>query len=244
MPKRDSDPELWNRDWFMSLTGQQQLFVFYLHDHCDCAGIWQPAFKRFETVSGFRINQQDFIAAVNSDGHIRLVVLQSPTRGTLWWLTGFIEDQCRTRFINSVDNYHKGIIKQLENNQVPYKSYGYEYDPLRSLKGHKERGRGECISSDSSSEVLSSGSGIGIKGGTGGGSEGNAVPPRIEDVRAYCAERKNSVNVDAWWAHYESNGWMVGKNRMKSWRGAVRTWEQNHFKPKGSEINERLPNLN
>ena len=25
---------------------------------------------------------------------------------------------------------------------------------------------------------------------------------------------------------YESKGWMIGKNRMKDWKAAVRTWEK------------------
>lgn len=51
-------------------------------------------------------------------------------------------------------------------------------------------------------------------------------PPTHAEVSAYCRERMNAVNVDAFMSFYESNGWMVGKNRMKDWRAAVRTWEQ------------------
>ena len=55
------------------------------------------------------------------------------------------------------------------------------------------------------------------------------IPPTIEEVKEYCKERKNSVNVVQWMAHYESNGWLVGKNKMKDWRAAVRTWEHSQF---------------
>lgn len=51
------------------------------------------------------------------------------------------------------------------------------------------------------------------------------VPPSLEEVRAYCHERQNGVDPQRWLDHYQSNGWMVGKNRMKDWRAAVRTWE-------------------
>lgn len=51
--------------------------------------------------------------------------------------------------------------------------------------------------------------------------------PTVEDVRAYCLERKNSVDPEAWMAHYEANGWKIGRNPMKDWRAAVRTWERN-----------------
>lgn len=53
--------------------------------------------------------------------------------------------------------------------------------------------------------------------------------PTIEEVRVYCAERKNGVDVDKWFDHYSSNGWMVGRVPMKDWKAAVRTWERNGF---------------
>lgn len=52
------------------------------------------------------------------------------------------------------------------------------------------------------------------------------MPPTESEVEAYCRERGNAVNAEAFIAYYESNGWMIGKNRMKDWKAAVRTWEQ------------------
>lgn len=52
------------------------------------------------------------------------------------------------------------------------------------------------------------------------------VRPTVEEVRAYCDERHNNVNPEAFIDFYESKGWMVGKNHMKDWRAAVRTWEK------------------
>ena len=52
------------------------------------------------------------------------------------------------------------------------------------------------------------------------------VKPSLEDVAAYCRERRNSVSAEAFMAFYESNGWKVGRNPMKDWKAAVRTWEQ------------------
>jgi hypothetical protein len=55
------------------------------------------------------------------------------------------------------------------------------------------------------------------------------VPPTLEEVRAYCAERKNNVDAERFIDYYTSNGWQVGKNKMKDWKAAVRTWERNGF---------------
>lgn len=52
------------------------------------------------------------------------------------------------------------------------------------------------------------------------------APPTADEVRAYCSERGYSVNADRFVAFYESNGWRVGKNPMKDWKAAVRTWAQ------------------
>ena len=52
------------------------------------------------------------------------------------------------------------------------------------------------------------------------------VPPTVEEVRDYCLERDNHVNPDAFVDFYTSKGWMVGKNKMKDWKAAVRTWEK------------------
>ena len=55
------------------------------------------------------------------------------------------------------------------------------------------------------------------------------VPPTVEEVRAYCQERGNKVDPQAFVDHYTSNGWMVGKNKMKSWKAAVGTWERSSW---------------
>lgn len=52
------------------------------------------------------------------------------------------------------------------------------------------------------------------------------VPPTVDEVRDYCQSRGNSVNPQRFVDYYSSNGWMVGKNKMKDWKAAVRTWEQ------------------
>jgi uncharacterized protein YdaU (DUF1376 family) len=48
----------------------------------------------------------------------------------------------------------------------------------------------------------------------------------IEKITEYCKERNNKVDPEAFFNFYESKGWMIGKNKMKDWRAAVRTWEK------------------
>lgn len=50
------------------------------------------------------------------------------------------------------------------------------------------------------------------------------IPPSIEDIKAYCEEKGYKLDYDRFIDYYTSNGWMVGKNRMKDWRACVRNW--------------------
>ena len=52
------------------------------------------------------------------------------------------------------------------------------------------------------------------------------VKPTVEQVKAYCQERKNLVDANRFVDYYEANGWKVGRNSMKDWKAAVRTWER------------------
>jgi hypothetical protein len=60
--------------------------------------------------------------------------------------------------------------------------------------------------------------------------------PTVKEVEAYCQERGNSVDAQAFMDHYDSNGWKVGKNPMKSWQAAVRTWERSDLSKKKQEV--------
>lgn len=52
------------------------------------------------------------------------------------------------------------------------------------------------------------------------------IPPTVDDVREYCLSRNNGIDPEEFVNFYESKGWMIGKNHMKSWQAAVRTWER------------------
>lgn len=53
------------------------------------------------------------------------------------------------------------------------------------------------------------------------------TPPTVTEVSEYCRERNNNVDPQRWHDFYESKNWYVGKNKMKNWKAAVRTWEGN-----------------
>lgn len=68
------------------------------------------------------------------------------------------------------------------------------------------------------------------------------VKPSFDDVLDYCKERNNQVDVERFIDYYEANGWRVGKNPMRDWKAAVRTWERNNYG--GTNINAKSATTN
>lgn len=66
-----------------------------------------------------------------------------------------------------------------------------------------------------------------------GGKSTRFTPPTLKEVTDYCTERGNNVDAERFINFYSSKGWMVGKNKMKDWKAAVRSWENKE--PKKSE---------
>ena len=68
--------------------------------------------------------------------------------------------------------------------------------------------------------------------------------PSISDIKQYCMERNNNVNAEHFFDYYESNGWKVGKNSMKDWKAAVRTWERSEYRKPNSKKNSKEDAIN
>jgi hypothetical protein len=63
----------------------------------------------------------------------------------------------------------------------------------------------------------------------------HTIPPSLLEVKTYCQERGNSIDPEKFVDYYEANGWMVGKNKMRNWQAAIRTWEQRDNNGSGSK---------
>ena len=66
--------------------------------------------------------------------------------------------------------------------------------------------------------------------------------PSIEEIKQYCLQRNNGIDAEQFFDFYESKNWYVGKNKMKNWQAAIRTWEKR--KTKTSKIDAQLDNYN
>jgi hypothetical protein len=67
------------------------------------------------------------------------------------------------------------------------------------------------------------------------------TPPTIQEVEEYTSTRPTKIDSERFIDFYLSKGWMIGKNKMKDWKAAVRNWEKNNGnskQPKRQSIRE------
>ncbi len=67
------------------------------------------------------------------------------------------------------------------------------------------------------------------------------VPPSVDEVIAYCKERNNNIDPQRFIDYYTANGWKVGRNQMKDWKAAVRTWERNDYEKPNRNTSGTIP---
>jgi len=71
------------------------------------------------------------------------------------------------------------------------------------------------------------------------------VKPTIEQLKEYMTEQGMNDIAENWLNHYEANGWMVGKVKMKDWKASVRTWKTNQKNNSATPqvVNKKMFNL-
>jgi len=72
----------------------------------------------------------------------------------------------------------------------------------------------------------------------------NNKKPSVQEIKDYCLERNNGIDAEQFFDFYESKNWFVGKNKMKNWQAAVRTWEKRKQQNPTSKIDQQLDNYN
>lgn len=67
------------------------------------------------------------------------------------------------------------------------------------------------------------------------------IPPTVEEVEQYCLENSYILDAERFVDFYECKGWMVGKNKMKDWKAAVRTWARKEKEGTAKKVPEKQP---
>jgi len=70
----------------------------------------------------------------------------------------------------------------------------------------------------------------------------NTIPPSLKDVKKYCKKRGGIIDPNQFFDWNTAKGWKMGKEKMKDWQAAVRTWESRE-KANGLSKQEYKPSL-
>lgn len=69
------------------------------------------------------------------------------------------------------------------------------------------------------------------------------TPPTLEEVEDYCKETGKYIDAEKFINFYESKGWMVGKNKMVSWKAAVNNWAKDKTQKQNGKPNNPFLNM-
>lgn len=207
MAKRFIDSDLFKKRFVRGLKGAYKLLWVYLFCECDNAGILEVDIEAAELYCGHKYNLSDVKKVFEG----KIFFFNNDAKA---FIPDFIVFQYSNE-LNEKNPAHRSVIEKLSKYKLlkVLEEWSQEGEvkplptPLQGAKGTEE------------TKVI-------------GSKRTPFVKPTLEEVTAYCNERGNGIDPQQWIDHYTSNGWKVGKNPMKDWKAAVRTWEKNGFNGK------------
>ena len=204
MAKRMTDADKWKKRFVRELSPEHKLLWFYILDDCNHAGIWEVDLE----VASIRIGEtlQHDIPAEDMLSQSFLDKIVIFDNGDKWFIPEFIDFQYGE--LNPNSNVHKSVIALLQKYNLEGYLKGSQTLPDRVQDKDKAKAKDIVIVKDK------------VKAK-------RFAKPIIDDIIDYCSERNNMVDPQKFFDYYSSNGWKVGKNPMKDWKAAVRTWEKN-----------------
>ena len=229
MAKRFTETEKWKDGWFLNLKPEYRLVWCYLLDSCTIAGRWIKNFKLLNFCCDSSLDEKSLNTIFND----RLLEYKDfffiPKFLTFQYPGGLNSDK---RMIVAIKNelFKYGLSEKVnEMYGDDFLSITYQSAINQRLKQDKDKDKDKVI-----------------KGVVRGG---KFIPPTLTEVLKYCELRKNNIKAETFIDFYTSKGWMIGKNKMKDWRAAIRTWEKTQkerqgivsVKPRESKPIEKIP---
>ena len=233
--KRFTETEKWNDSWFMSLTATQKLAWFYIIERCDSCGVWD----RNDRLANCQIGSHvDWNEAYRAFGNERVCVLPSGK----WFILNFARFQYGR--LTETSTPHKRVIEKAKAHGLRV-SEGFLSTPPGIIpprvgttleeedrdKEEEGKGSGETISQRIDADLANE----------QGGNTLASRRPTMEALLLHGAKiGLPESEVHKFWNHYESNGWKVGKNPMKSYTHSMAnwkaTWEERRAQASGRPI--------
>lgn len=219
---RFTNTEKWNDTWFYNLPATQKLIFIYLIDNCDNAGFYELNLLKMSRDIG--IDEEKIKGA-----------LKGLERGILWGISDpswiFIKNFLRHQkncpvsphnkahkpIIASFHRHHQNFANSVEFEVIKKNYEGENQNILSPFQG--------AYKGDLSPTGNSIGNSKGIEGGVGETTT-RFVKPTVEEVKAEIVEKGYKIDAVQFWNFYESKGWVVGKQKMKSWKSCLVTWSK------------------
>lgn len=195
----------WADNWFLNLSNDAKILFYYISEKCNNAGF-------YEIHKPTMLVQTDMNEARSRECFIEIkkAYIMSVDRQTIW-LKNYIKYQRKIPLKEHISN-HKQIINILKSNLENPDKFPNNKDIINilpeSIKPVKE------VKTEKVKDVTEP-----VK---------RFIKPTVEEIKAYM-ELKFIPNADYesnnFFNFYESKGWKVGKNSMKSWKSAIDgTW--------------------
>ncbi len=211
MPKRFTATEKWDDGWFLSLDNDWRIIWQYSLDRCTNGGRFKKNFKLMNFCCNTNVSPADYENTFNG----RVI-----DRGDYYFIPKFLKFQY-PKGLNSGKPAIQAVRKELIEYNLTLiirESLGNDYLMIKETDKEKEKEK------ETEKDIRQKPMAVKKT------SKAAFTPPTIEEVRAYCVERKNTVDPGRFIDFYEAKGWRVGKNKMKDWKAALRNAESWCFK--------------
>jgi hypothetical protein len=230
LKKRLTDTGKWDKNWFLELSLEKKILWLYVLDKCDHAGICEFNSKMYSAALGFKVSKEFVEETLEKQVHwinnYRFIILD------------FIEFQYGK--LNPNSRVHLSVLECLKKynlnieelkNQCCQTLLGFSDTLSENSDRVKDQDKDQNKDKDQDKDQDLGKGGVGEKD--------KFTKPTLEELRAYIKEKNYTFTAEAFLAHYESNGWKVGKNPMKCWKSACTTWKVNQ--KNFSKSNGKLP---
>lgn len=208
MVKRIVDTAQWNDPWFRQLTGRHKLAFKFISETSDQCGVVRIDVEYWQFMLKFELKLDEFLKAIEE----RVVRLKN---GDLWLphvvkeQYGPLSESCRP---------HRPVIEFLRRESLLQHPSVVFAKPV-------------SISATQVAEALSKPFGNPLERVSEKKEKTprkKFIPPTVEEIAAYCEQRKNGLDPEAIFNHYAANGWVQGRGAkpIKDWQAAVRTCEK------------------
>ena len=203
MAKRFIDTELWDKTKFNSCSQKIKLLTIFITCKSDLIGVFKMAPMLINAYIGDTVTEEE-ILSIPCD----IVKLEDG----VYWLERFCAFQYGE--LSETCRPHKKYIQMLKSSNL-YERVSKGYSKGINTLQDKEQDKEQDKDKEKTKKNIK-----------------RFSAPLVDDIRNYCIERKNNVDPVKWFNFYSAKGWMIGKNKMKDWKAAVRTWEDSAPKKK------------